>query len=273
MGHDLKIEAIPTDRRKPAVWMKSIRLLAFLCPILSIPLQARAGELHNAARAGDVETVKTLLASGVDIDETDFSTGTALHVAVGQGNQSIVQLLVEHGADLDAKSELNGARALHMAADFDEIAIIGRLLDNGADIEARDGELRTPLHRAAEAGLNGVVELLIDRGADINDREGNFGATPVQQAADNGHLETVELLLDRGAEISTVDKRGFSALSVAAMPQSFGNVGSGKLIEYLVAEGADINVRNAHGQTPLEYAEMRGWKEVADVLRRLDSSN
>jgi ankyrin repeat protein len=57
------------------------------------------------------------------------------------------------------------------------------------------------------------------------------------------------------------------------MPQSFGNVGSGKLIEYLVAEGADINVRNAHGQTPLEYAVMRGWKQVADVLRRLGSSN
>jgi ankyrin repeat protein len=45
------------------------------------------------------------------------------------------------------------------------------------------------------------------------------------------------------------------------------------LIEFLVAEGADINVRNAHGQTPLEYAEIRGYKEVADVLRRLDSSN
>ena len=247
MGHDLKIDAIPTDRRKHADWMKSIRHLALLCLILSIPLQARASELHDAARAGDVEIVTALLASGVDIDETDFRTGTALHIAVGQGNASIVKVLIEHGADLDAKSELNGARALHMAADFDELAIVGLLLDNGADIEARDGELRTPLHRAAEAGLNSVVELLLDRGAEINDREGNFGATPLQQAADNGHLETVELLLDRGAEINAVDKRGFSALSCASQSQSFGNVGNGKLIEYLVAHGADLHVKNAHG--------------------------
>ncbi len=204
MDHHLKIEATSTDRRKHADWMKPIRLSVYLCLILAIPLQARAGELHDAAQAGDVETVKTLLASGVDIDETDFSTGTALHIAVGQGSERIVKVLIEHGADLEAKSELNFARALHLAADFDELAIIGRLLDNGADIEARDGELRTPLHRAAGAGLNRGVELLLERGAEIDVREGNFGTTPLQQAADNGRLETAKLLLDRGADINAV---------------------------------------------------------------------
>ncbi len=273
MGHDLKIEAIPTDRRKYADRIRLIPHSAVLCLILAIPLQVRAGELHDAAQAGDVDTVKTLLASGVDIDETDFSTGTALHIAVGQGNERIVKVLIEHGADLEAKSELNSARALHLAADFDELAIIGYLLDNGADIEGRDGELRTPLHRAAGAGLSRGVELLLEHGAKIDIREGYFGTTPLQQAADNGRLETVKLLLDRGADINAVDQRGFSALSLASSPQSFGNVGNGRLIEYLVAQGADLRVRNAHGQTPLEYAETRGWGRVAEVLRRLEPPN
>ena len=158
MGHDFKIEAIPTARRKYADWTKSIRRSAFLCLLLAIPMQAAGGELHSAVQAGDVATVKSLLASGAGIDETDFFTGTALHTAVGQGSESIVEVLIEHGADLEAKSELNSARALHLAADFDELAIIALLLDNGADIEARDGELRTPLHRAAE--LHDLQDLL-----------------------------------------------------------------------------------------------------------------
>ncbi len=59
MGHDLKIEAIPTDTQKYNYWIKSTFHSAVLCLILAIPLQARAGELHDAAQAGDVETVKT----------------------------------------------------------------------------------------------------------------------------------------------------------------------------------------------------------------------
>jgi len=261
------------DAQESTDFVKRVSVSAFLCLGLALPLEARAGELHDAVRAGDLAAVETLLVSGVDIDETDYLTGTALHIAIAQGDESIVGALIENDADLEAQSELNGARALHLAADFDERSIIGLLLDHGADIEARDGELRTPLHRAAEAGLNNLVALLIDRGANVNDREGNFGATPLQRAADNGHMETVKLLLERGAEINAVDQRGFSALWCASQLQSFGNVGDGKLIEYLVSQGADLHVKNAHGQTPLDYAESRGWNEVADVLRSLESSD
>jgi len=261
------------DAQETADFVKRVGVSTFLCLALTLPLKARAGELHDAVRAGDLAAVETLLDSGVDIDETDYSTGTALHVAIAQGDESLVGLLIGYGADLEAQSELNGARALHLAADFDERSIVGLLLDHGADIEARDGELRTPLHRAAEAGFNDLVALLIDRGANVDDREGYFGATPLQQAADNGHLETVKLLLAQGAEINAVDQRGFSALWCASQIQSFGNVGDGRLIEYLVSQGADLHVKNAHGQTPLDYVESRGWDKIADVLRRLESSD
>lgn len=273
MTHDLKIKAILADKQIYIGWAKSLGRSTFLYLIIVISYQAGAGELHDAVQSGDVAIVKSLLASGVDINETDYSIGTALHTAVGQGNDSIVELLIAHGADIEALSELNGARALHMAADFDELAIIGLLLNNGADIEARDGEQRTPLLRAAGSGLNGVVEFLIARGAEIGAREGYFGATPLHQAAANGRIETVKLLLVHGAEINAIDNRGFSALSEASQPQSFGNVGNGGLIEFLVDKGANLDVKNTHGQTPLDYAKTRGWKDIAEVLRRLESLN
>ena len=59
MSHDRLFEAVPTDTRKHADWTKSIRLSAFLCLSLALPLCAKAGDLHDAAQAGDVETVKT----------------------------------------------------------------------------------------------------------------------------------------------------------------------------------------------------------------------
>ena len=62
MGHDLKVEAIPTDRRKYTDWIKAIRLSTLLCVMLAIPLQARGSELHAAVQAGDLASVETLLA-------------------------------------------------------------------------------------------------------------------------------------------------------------------------------------------------------------------
>ena len=63
------IKVIPTNRRKRVDWTNPVRLSAFLCLIFAIPLQARAGDLHDAAQAGDVETVTTFLALPVEFVE------------------------------------------------------------------------------------------------------------------------------------------------------------------------------------------------------------
>ena len=167
-------------------------LLSALLVLAINPLHA--SELHEAVRSGDKASVSSLLAEGVNPNESDFVVGAPLHLAIAQGDQEMVTLLVEAGVDLEAPSELNGARALHLAADFDEVALVAILLEGGADIEGLDGELRAPLHRAAEGGHNQIVALLLDRGANINRTEGQFGATPLQEAAESGNRQVIDAI-------------------------------------------------------------------------------
>ncbi len=267
-------EAVAPVVRTHPHWTRALRRTALILSALAIAMQAQAGPLHDAVRAKDSAAIKQLLAGGVDVEETDYFVGTALHVAVTQSDVAAASTLLDLGADIEAVSELRGARALNMAADFDDLKMLALLLDRGADLESRDADGRTPLFMAATQGNTAAVELLLDRGAKVDAVEGNYGLTPLHQAADNGNIATVKLLLTHGAAINALDSRGFSALSQAAQPQSYSNVGDGSLIELLAAEGADLQVRNAFGQTPREYAASRSegaWGEIAETLLRLES--
>jgi len=244
-----------------------------------IPSAAIAGELHDAVRAHDEAAVELLVASGIAVDESDFVLGTALHVAVAEGNAEIADLLIEHGAELEAVSEQEGSRALHLAAQFGDAAMVLLLLDRGADIGARDGYQRTPLFRAASGGNEDVVRLLLDRGADIEATEGKYGQTSLHEAAFQGHLDVVKLLLDRGANIHATDNTGLTPLRMAAVPQSYSKVGGAEMLEYMVVQGADPNAKDSSGMSILAHAKHHAtaegdtlFQEVVRALQRLGAT-
>src|ERR1700736_4466342 len=76
---------------------------------------ALAGDMHNAARAGDVERVKALLAAGADVNLRDSLGGTALHDAAWAGDKTIVTLLLDHGADVNARHMESSSTPLQYA--------------------------------------------------------------------------------------------------------------------------------------------------------------
>ena len=102
----------------------SFAIVALVMDLICTPSAVFAGELHDAVRAQDNAAVEALLASGAEIDETDFLFGTALHVAVSEGNSEIAAILIDHGADVEAVSEQQDSRALHLAAQFGDAAIL-----------------------------------------------------------------------------------------------------------------------------------------------------
>ncbi|RYP39319.1 hypothetical protein DL768_010725 [Monosporascus sp. mg162] len=122
---------------------------------------------------------------------------TPLSWAAEEGHREIVQLLLDKGAEIDAKDN-DGRTPLWWAARNGHKEIVLLLLEKGAEIDAKGNISRTPLSWAAGKGHKEIVQLLLDKGAEIDSKNIN-GWTPLSWAAANGHKEIVQLLLDKGA--------------------------------------------------------------------------
>jgi len=152
--------------------------------------------LMEAAYAGKLDTVRSLLSRGVPPDVTDDEMHTPLMWAAFNGHTPVVRLLLDKGATLDAKDE-NGRCALMYASSGPFAETVRLLLDEGAEVDLQ-GTLEgfTALMTAAAEGQIEVVRLLLDHGADpaLKDKDGDTAEIFARQ---NGHTAVVELLQNR----------------------------------------------------------------------------
>ncbi|KAJ7215061.1 hypothetical protein GGX14DRAFT_338766, partial [Mycena pura] len=144
---------------------------------------------------GNTEIVHLLLEKGADINARGGEYGNALQAAAYQGNTEILHLLLEKGADINAQGGQYG-NALQDAAYRGKTEIVHLLLEKGADINAQGGQYGTALQAAAYMGKTEVVHLLVEKGADINAQAGHFG-NALQAAAYDGNTEVLHLLLEK----------------------------------------------------------------------------
>jgi len=144
--------------------------------------------------------VKALLQEKVEVNAQTNDGLSALHFATA--NIKIVEILIEHGANVNLKSEIHGFEIL---------------IEHGANINVRSDIYETPMLQAAALGHLDVVQYLIEKKADINVTT-KIGETLLMVASHGGHFEIVKELLKANPELPVLQRRtdGQSALSLAA---------------------------------------------------------
>ncbi|XP_059929603.1 ankyrin-3 isoform X2 [Gadus macrocephalus] len=145
----------------------------------------------------------------------------ALHIAARKDDTKAAALLLQndHNADVESKMVVNrttesGFTPLHIAAHYGNINVATLLLNRGAAVDFMARNDITPLHVASKRGNSNMVKLLLDRGS-IIDAKTKDGLTPLHCGARSGHEQVVEILLDRGAPFLSKTKNGLSPLHMA----------------------------------------------------------
>ena len=155
---------------------------------------------------------------------------------------------------------------LYQAAAEGQEVIVQRLLEEGADPNSKVDFGKTPLSKAAEEGHEAVVRLLLSRDAVAVDSQDNEGQTPLSWAAERGKEAVVRLLLSRDdVAVDSRDNEGQTPLSLAALRER-------KAVIRLLLSRDDVAVdsRDNKGRTPLSWAAERGKEAVVRLLLSRD---
>ena len=165
--------------------------------------------IHKAARAGNVETIRRLLAKGVSPDALDYyNHKTPLHCLCERNNggdrAACFELLRDAGANLEA-SDSKGWRPLHFAAACGKKKMVSLLVQARVNVDATGNHGATALHLAARflhGRTNDCVDVLLANGASVNARDSS-GETPFDVALSHHCRRMWPLFLRAGAEIPT----------------------------------------------------------------------
>jgi ankyrin repeat protein len=172
--------------------------------------------LHEASYRGHVEAIRALLRGGASLHAIGGLWGvqTPLQEAAWGKQLEAARVLLDAGAPPNDNFERKGRPALEWACFDGNVAFVTLLLDRGADVNARDMTGETGLHVASFKDEVELAKLLLDRGAQVDARD-DHGATPLESASTLGYVRAIALLLDRGADVNHVDKDGRTALQNA----------------------------------------------------------
>jgi ankyrin repeat protein len=215
-------------------------------------------QLVVASLFGHDTVVQLLLDKGADVNAQGGNYGNALQAASARGHEQVVKTLLDKGADVNAQGGRYG-NALQAASVKGYKQVVKMLLDKGADVNAQDRLYSNALRAASAEGHEQVVKMLLDKGADANAQGGRY-SNALQAASFRGHEQVVKMLLDKGADANAQGGRYSNALAAASV------TGHEQVVKMLLDKCADINVQGEYYSNALQAASWGGHKQVVKML-------
>lgn len=192
---------------------------------------ARYAGLHAAAHRGDAAAIRSLAAGGADLQARDAHGRTPLHVATFAGRHDAIRALAAAGADLH---RLENDR-------YDAVTI------------------------ASVADDEGTLRLLLSLGASAKQVTSRYDGTALIAAAHLGHDSVVRQLIAAGAPLDHVNNLHWTAV-IESIVLGNGGPRHQATLKALIDAGANLQLADREGRTPLQLARGRGYQEMVRML-------
>ena len=170
----------------------------------------------------------------IDVNDRNQEGMTALMFAVENNSPKIVQVLLNVGADANARDKQDMTVLMRAVMKKSSKEMVIMLLDDGADANARDKQGMTALMFAVENNSPEVVQVLLDAGADVNAKDQQKRTVLIRAVKKKSSPEMVKMLLSAGADVNAQDEKKRTVLMYAARYSDL------KVMKILVDAGADV---------------------------------
>lgn len=187
-----------------------------------------------------------------------------LHEAVLAKDSQAALRLLSGGEDVNAKDSL-GRTPLLLAVEKGDVNMALALLQAGADINAQAANKDTPWLLAGASGRTEILTLMIPKNPDFAIRN-RYGGNALIPACERGHVETVKLLLTTQIDVDQVNNLGWTCLLEAVILGDGGKAHQ-DIVKMVLDKGANPNIADKDGISPLAHAKTRGQKEIAKIIR------
>ncbi|GFG22243.1 isoform 4 of ankyrin-2 [Aspergillus udagawae] len=249
-------------------WRRPPVLQDYISETMDIPQQLGLGKyftdwtaLHVLAFFGITGKAKRLIDKGDDVNARDNQLGiTPLHCAAHRGNEEMVELLLDHKAEINAICK-NGNTAMHYAAEQGQRKVMKILQARRASSRVANRQGLTALHSAIGTAYDeATVPLLIKTRSDMDYPNVITGDTALHIAVELKRQRIVLFLLEKGANTNVLNKKGLTPLQLAAKTDNC------EALSVLLERGAKVEARSMLGSRALHLAASEGNWIAFDIL-------